>query len=148
MGRRIFVHASDIQLLDDLTVDELIDWGPDIVLAGGPPLYLGRLSKAERERAWDNAVRLAQHIEVVILDHHLMRSEEGAMWLDTLSMAIGKKIYCAADYMDQPRRLLEADRAGLYEHIPVPDGWHDAYAKGRVNPDRYLNEFCYRDTQL
>ena len=148
MDHRVFAHASDIQLLDDLTVDELIDWGPDIVLAGGPPLYLGRLSKAERERAWDNAVRLAQHIEVVILDHHLMRSEEGAMWLDTLSMAIGKKIYCAADYMDQPRRLLEADRAGLYEHIPVPDGWHDAYAKGRVNPDRYLNEFCYRDTQL
>ena len=140
MDNRVFVHASDIQLLDDLTVDRVMDWRPDIVLAAGPPLYLERLSKAERERAWSNAVRLAQNIEIVILDHHLMRSMKGAVWLDELSMTVGRKVYCAADFMGRPRRLLEAERVQLYEQIPVPEKWHDDYAKGRVDPDGYLAE--------
>jgi hypothetical protein len=47
------------------------------------------------ERAWDNALRLAQSIDVVILDYHLMRSEEGAVWLDELPAALGKRKYIA-----------------------------------------------------
>lgn len=140
MDNQVFVHASDIQLLDDLTVDLLINWRPDIVLASGPPLYLDRLSKAEHERAWSNAVRLAHNIEIVILDHHLMRSMRGAVWVDELSMAVGRKVYCAADFMDQPRQLLEAKRMQLYKQMPVPEKWHDDYAKGRANPDEYLAE--------
>lgn len=145
-GKGIFVHASDIQLLDDSTVDLVIDWRPDIILAAGPPLYLDRLSNAEREKAWCNAMRLAQNIEVVILDHHLMRSGEGAAWLDKLSTAASKKVYCAADYMGQPRWLLEAERKQLYEQMPVPEGWHDEYAKGKINLDQYLNKLQYRGT--
>jgi predicted metallo-beta-lactamase superfamily hydrolase len=139
MGRRVFVHASDIQLLHDPTVEQVLDWRPDIVLAAGPPLYVEQLTHADRERAWGNALRLARNVETVILDHHLMRSEEGAVWLDRLSATAGKRVYCAADYMGQPRRLLEARRVKLYEDMPVPEGWHDEYAKGRVNPDRYLH---------
>jgi len=133
MENRVFVHASDIQLLDDLTVDQVIDWQPDIVLAAGPPLYREQLSKIERERAWDNALRLALNIDVIILDHHLMRSMEGEVWLDELSAAVGKKVYCAADFMGRPRQLLEAQREQLYEKMPVPDGWHDDYAKGLID---------------
>jgi len=140
MDKGMFVHASDIQLLDAPTVDQVIEWQPDIVLAAGPPLYLDRLSKAKRKSAWENAVRLSQSIDIVILDHHLMRSEEGAVWLDELSVAVGKKVYCAADFMGRPRRLLEAERTQLYEEMPVPDTWHDDYANGRVDPDEYLAE--------
>ena len=39
----VFVHAPDMQLLDDETVSRIIYWKPDIVLAGGPPIYLSRL---------------------------------------------------------------------------------------------------------
>ena len=148
MDNRVFVHASDIQLLDDLTVDRVIDWQPDVVLAAGPPLYLDRLNKAGRERAWGNAVRLAQSIDVVILDHHLMRSEEGAIWLDELSAAVGKKVYCAADFMGRPRRLLEAERAQLYEEMPVPHGWHDNYAKGRVDTGKYFDAIRYQGAKF
>jgi predicted metallo-beta-lactamase superfamily hydrolase len=139
MNGCVFVHASDIQLLDDRTIDKVIGWRPDIVLAAGPPLYLAQLNNTEREAARDNAVRLAQQVEVVILDHHLMRSREGAGWLDALSTTVGKKVYCAADYMHQPRRLLEADRKQWYQQIPVPAGWHDEYAQGKVNIDRYID---------
>ncbi len=67
-----------------------------------------------------------------------MRNREGAIWLDELSAAVGKKVFCAADFMGRPRRLLEAERAQLYEDMPVPEGWHDDYTKGQVNPDEYL----------
>jgi predicted metallo-beta-lactamase superfamily hydrolase len=141
MGRRVFVHASDIQLLDDVAVDRVIDWRPDIVLAAGPALYLDRLDASGRERAWRNAERLARSIAVVILDHHLLRGEEGGVWLDALSARVGRKVYSAAELMGRPRRLLEAQRARLYEEMPVPEDWHDDYAKGRVDPDGYLEAF-------
>jgi predicted metallo-beta-lactamase superfamily hydrolase len=145
MDNKVFVHASDIQLLDNSTVDQVINWQPDIVLAAGPPLYLDRLSKIERECAWRNALRLVSNIDVVILDHHLMRSVEGEVWLDKLSAAVGKKVYCAADFMDRPRQLLEAKRVQLYEKMPVPDGWHDDYAKGLVDTGEYLETIRYQD---
>jgi predicted metallo-beta-lactamase superfamily hydrolase len=143
MDSSVFVHASDIQLLDAPTVDRVIDWQPDIVLAAGPPLYLEKLSKTERDSAWDNALRLASNIDTVILDHHLMRSVEGAVWLDELSVAVGKKVYCAADFMGRPRQLLEAQRNKLYEKMPVPAGWHDSYTRGLVNTEEYFDTLRY-----
>lgn len=145
MDDRAFVHASDIQLLDAPTVDRIINWQPDIVLAAGPPLYLEQLSKAERDSAWGNALRLASNIDMVILDHHLMRSVEGAVWLEQLSSAVGKKVYCAADFMGRPRQLLEAHRVQLYEKMHVPEGWHDAYAKGLIDTDAYFDSIGSRD---
>ncbi|BAZ93650.1 selenocysteine protein [Thiohalobacter thiocyanaticus] len=141
MGGEVFVHASDIQLLDASTIDLLIDWRPDIVLAAGPPLYLDRLSNALRDTAWRNAVRLAQHVDVVILDHHLMRSQKGESWLDALSETVGRQVYCAADYMRHPRRLLEAERKQWYKKMPVPDGWNEDYAQGKVDLDSYFDQY-------
>jgi len=134
---KIFVHAPDIQLLDDETVSKIISWKPDIVLAGGPPLYLSRLSGDQVKRAWHNAERLCRAIDRVILDHHLMRSHEGLEWLNTLSLKTGKQVMCAADFMHKPRLLLEADRERLYRKMPVPEGWHEDYEKGKVTTDNY-----------
>lgn len=129
VGNAVFVHASDIQLLDAGTIDYIISWKPDIVLAAGPPLYLERLSPAMRQAAWANGLRLAQHVEVLILDHHLMRDQQGPEWLADLSAAAGRQIYCAADFMGRKRLLLEAERKNLYGAMPVPETWHDEYAK-------------------
>jgi uncharacterized protein len=126
----VFVHTSDIQLLDEEAVSLILDWHPDVALVGGPPLYLSSLSSEERTLAWANAKRLARHVESLILDHHLLRSEEGLVWLQRLSFETGRQVLCAADFMGQPRCLLEARRLQLYEEMPVPDGWHEAYARG------------------
>ncbi|WP_125179985.1 MBL fold metallo-hydrolase [Thiohalobacter thiocyanaticus] len=137
----VFVHASDIQLLDDDTVQRILDWQPDIVLAAGPPLYLRRLDQAALETAWNNALRLARSIGCLILDHHLTRSRAGADWLKALSRAAGRQVWCAADYMQRPRQLLEAERARLYARFPVPAGWHQAYAEGRADPTPWLEDW-------
>jgi hypothetical protein len=136
----VFVHASDIQLLDDETVSLIIHWKPDIVLAGGPPIYLSRLSEDQIKRAWHNAERLCHAVDRVILDHHLMRSREGLEWLKRLSSETGKSVMCAADFMNKPRLLLEADRERLYERMPVPHGWHEDYATGKTESRREARE--------
>jgi predicted metallo-beta-lactamase superfamily hydrolase len=133
----IFVHASDIQLLDDRAVSWLLDWHPDIALVAGPPLYLSHLSSEARAAAWANAKRLAHHVDTLILDHHLLRCEEGLSWLEHLSSETGRRVMCAADFMGRRRCLLEAWRVRLYEEMPVPDGWHEAYARGEADTGRY-----------
>jgi predicted metallo-beta-lactamase superfamily hydrolase len=130
LGGRVFVHASDIQLLETATIDRILDWAPHWVLAAGPPLYLGRLDAEQRARARANARRLAAGVGTLILDHHLMRSLEGLDWLESLSSEVGRRIYCAADFMGRPRQLLEARRRELYAAMPVRAGWHVDYAHG------------------
>ncbi|SMC61326.1 Predicted hydrolase of the metallo-beta-lactamase superfamily [Desulfocicer vacuolatum DSM 3385] len=128
----VFVHTSDIQLLDDDTVDRVLEWQPDIVLADGPPIYFDKMNTELRHRAWNNAVRLAGSVDTLVLDHHLMRSHEGVQWLEGISAESGGRVICAADFMESPRRLLEAERESLYDKMPVPPGWHRDYGEDRA----------------
>ena len=133
----VFVHTSDIQLLNDEAVKKIIEWKADIVFVGGPPLYLSnRLSKYQVRMAWKRAKFLSENVNILILDHHLMRDYNGVKWIKRLSQD-GKKVLCGADFMKKPRRLLEAKREKLYEQMPVPDNWHDLYSKGLVTTKKY-----------
>jgi len=76
-------------------------------------------------------------VETLILDHHLLRCKEGLSWLDRLSSETGHRVICAADFMGRPRCLLEARREQLYEEMPVPEGWHEAYARGEADTRQY-----------
>lgn len=135
----VFVHASDIQLLHRPTVDCIIEWKPDIVLLSGPPLYHYSSAAFEPQRtvAWENAVRLSEHVGTLIIDHHLLRSMEGAAWLKKLDRASPNIVQSAAEYMRQQPLYLEAWRGWLYEQLPVPDGWHEDYRMGRVDTADY-----------
>lgn len=132
-GATVFVHASDIQLLHGPTISQIVQWHPDIVIASGPPLYLPWIPEKQRGKAWNNAQRLADHIDTVILDHHLLRCKKGVSWLD----ALPSNVMCAADFMGHSRKFLEAQRRQLYRAHPVPSGWHDAYAEGLVTTTQY-----------
>ena len=139
LGDKVFLHTSDIQLLDPATVNFIIAWQADIVLAAGPPLYLETLTDELRTVAWQNALRLATTVDILILDHHLMRDRQGLKWLDALSAEAGKQVYCAADFMGRKRLLLEAERAALYETMPVPASWHEDYAQGLIHAEEWLH---------
>lgn len=133
----VFVHASDLQLLNDGAVSKVLSLNPDIVLVSGPPLYLSKISNKVFEIAWANALRLSKKVETLILDHHLLRNCEGIKWLERLSSKSENQVICGADFMKKPRLLLEARRRELYNNMPVPNGWHDAYADGRVDTSTY-----------
>jgi len=136
-AQEIFVHASDIQLLNNASIEQILAWKPDIVLGSGPPLYLRHLSSQKRKRACENALLLAREIPTLILDHHMLRSEEGFRFLEDLSALAGHRIFCAADYLGCRRLPLEAWRPRLYSEMPVPEGWHKAYSQGKVDTDQY-----------
>lgn len=129
----VFVHASDIQLLDSSALEVILDWRPNVVLASGPPLYRATLSGLQRQRAWENGKRLAQSVDTLVLDHHLLRCEAGLQWLKHLALETGRDVLCAADFMGRPRCLLEARRMQLYKKMPIPEGWHEAYARGELD---------------
>jgi predicted metallo-beta-lactamase superfamily hydrolase len=115
----VFVHASDIQLLDDEAMSLILDWKPDIVLASGPPLHLSGLSSHQRQQAWENGVNLVREVNTLILDHHLLRCEAGLRWLERLSSGTGRRVFCAAKFLGRSPCLLEAKRAQLYKEMPV-----------------------------
>ncbi|WP_440948490.1 MBL fold metallo-hydrolase [Methanosarcina sp. T3] len=137
-GDDVFVHSSDIQLLDRETVLEVLAWKPTVVFSSGPPLYLSHHVPEASEEAFENALLLARNVETLILDHHLLRSLEGYMWLKKLAGKVENTVLCAAEFMGKEPELLEARRKMLYEKLPVPRGWHEAYAKGEGGLEEYL----------
>ena len=139
VGDNVFLHTSDIQLLDAATIDLIIALQPDIVLAAGPPLYLKTFPGRLRDAAWENGLRLARNVNTLILDHHLMRDLQGPAWLEALSVKTGRQVYCAADFMDRKRLFFEAERLELYEKMPVPARWHEEYAQGLINAEDWLH---------
>ena len=139
-GNEVFVNASDIQMLSDEAIEQILVWHPSVVLASGPPIYLPSLTLAKREGALRRTLMVARRIDRLILDHHLMRSEEGERWLDWVSSLTEHKISCAADFMGQNRNLLEAERPLWYKRMPVPQGWHEAYACGEADVKAYARE--------
>ncbi len=142
-GGKVFVQASDIQMLNDEAVEKIILWQPNIVIASGPPLYLPGLVSESKEDALRRTLRLAGEVNTLILDHHLLRSREGEGWLDYVSSVTGGKVICAADFMGLQRNLLEAKRDLWYRKFPVPEWWHEAYARGEVDGESYFNEHGY-----
>ena len=85
-----------------------------------------------------NARRLARHVDTLLLDHHLLRCEEGLAWLDRLSSETEHWVICATDFfIEHPRRLLGARQEQLYEEMPIPKRWHEAYARDYADTHRY-----------
>jgi predicted metallo-beta-lactamase superfamily hydrolase len=128
----VFVHTSDIQLLDRETVHKVLAWKPTIVFASGPPLYLAHRIPEIGKEAFKNALLLARSVDTLILDHHLLRSFEGYEWLKELAGKVETSVLSAAEFMGKEPELLEAQRKTLYEKLPVPSGWHEAYAKNKT----------------
>jgi len=133
----VFVHASDIQMLNDEAIEQILRWQPTVVLASGPPIYLPNLTSQKREGALRRTLMVARQVNTLILDHHLMRSREGEKWLDWVSSLTQHKVICAADFMGHKRNLLEAERVLWYKKMPVPKWWHEAYARGEVDTKAY-----------
>jgi len=138
-GEQVFLHASDIQLLDEKTIDKILACAPDIVLASGPPLYREEIAEEKSAIARQNAMKLSEHVELLILDHHLLRCESGLAWLDELSARAKNRVLCAADYMGTGRHLLEEKRTQMYNDLPVPENWHRFYAESRTGTENYLD---------
>lgn len=58
-----FLHASDIQFLDEEAVKEIVRISPDIVIASGPPIYLRDSMGDMKDLAWNNLRETSRNVK-------------------------------------------------------------------------------------
>ncbi len=119
-----FTHASDVQgPLSKQTTRLILKEGPDLLILGGPPAYLEgvKVDRIVIRKGMENAARIAGKVHTVILEHHLLRSED---WKDRAKLVYetgvgaGNSVMTGAEYSGEPTRVLEAIRSRLYDLEP------------------------------
>ena len=122
-GERL-VFTSDVQgPIEDKTLESILRWRPDLLIVGGPPLYLSglRVSRLSVERGIRNLAKLASEVPIVVLGHHLLRSvdwREASKPVFDAALEKGNRVLTFAEYLGLEEELLEARRKILYEEDP------------------------------
>jgi hypothetical protein len=120
-GDETFLHASDVQgPMSKTTARLILKEKPDVLVLGGPPTYLEgvRVDGSFIQQGMENAARISAQIPTVILEHHLLRSEN---WRDEArrvydsSLKANHRVMTAAEYLGVPNMLLEPRRELLYD---------------------------------
>jgi len=123
-GEERFLFTSDVQgPIVRETCELILAESPQLVVLGGPPLYLVdfSISRGELELAAENLKRIVQRVPTTILDHHILREKDWRRFaqpvLEAASRA-GHRILTAAEFMGGDEELLEARRRELFEEDP------------------------------
>ncbi|WP_175059351.1 MBL fold metallo-hydrolase [Thermococcus sp. 2319x1] len=127
-GRKRVIHASDIQLLNSASKEWIIEQTPDVLITGGPPIYLEGYRVKE---AWNTGLKNLNEIiketnAKIILDHHLIRDKKYPEFFAQLE----KEPLTFARYLGEEDKPLEAYRKELHKlekgekaEIPFGIGW-------------------------
>ncbi|HID60443.1 MAG TPA: hypothetical protein EYP46_01110 [Hadesarchaea archaeon] len=131
-----FVHASDVQgPIDEDALRFILDQHPDMVVVGGPPLYLKnfKIDEGGLTKALGNMAKLVKKVAVTVIDHHLLRSLDYAEYLQPVYTEAKKhkhKVLSASELVKQGPRLLEAMRKELHVQEPMDREWYKRLEKG------------------
>ena len=107
------LHASDVQgPLADSTLRLILEEKPDVLIVGGPPLYLVsfRASEASVKLSLENLKEVARKVPIIILDHHLLRDQKWPHFRDEVvkeGRRYGCKVVTAAEYLGMESKPLE-----------------------------------------
>lgn len=129
-----FLHCADIQgPSSESTLKFILKTKPDFLVLSGPAMYLSgiRIEPDIIQQGLRNLSKIAQSIKNTIVDHHLLRSEEGLNLIKELKVAAkknGNNISSAAEFMGKENYLLEAKRKKLYAENP-PDAEFQKWLK-------------------
>jgi len=119
-----FLFAPDVQgPMSAHTLQMIINEDPQLLMIGGPPLYLSqlRVGQDELQNGLKNLGEIARKIPNVIVDHHVLRDEN---WqektISTLydSYKSGSTFLTAAEFLGKRTTLLEASRKRLFSENP------------------------------
>jgi len=119
-----YLYLSDVQ---GPGTDEALNYAlkaePKYCILSGPPVYLSgiKVPKEEIDSGLSRLFRLAEAVKALIVDHHLMRSEESLNILGGLkkrAKAYNNEVRTFAEILGGRPELLEANRKGLYEKYP------------------------------
>jgi len=112
-GRRV-LHTSDVDgPVEESTTELILSFSPDEVFIDGPATYfLGyRFSMENLRRAERNLVKIAESVERIVLDHHLLRDLRYREMLPSLYGHYDVQTF--AEYLGVDITMLEAHRRDL-----------------------------------
>ena len=124
-GERM-MFTSDVEgPMYDPTLTMILGAAPDLLIIGGPPLYLAesKVDDAHIRRGMENLVQLVKNVPTTILEHHTLRDSDWRAACQALfdtASKLGHSVFTAAEFLKQENNLLECRRSALFETEP-PD---------------------------
>jgi predicted metallo-beta-lactamase superfamily hydrolase len=117
-----FMFAPDVQgpIVQD-TLQYILSVAPDMLIVGGPPIYLSMFTEKEREIARNSLIVLASTIPTLVIDHHLMRDKSWKEWMSPVlnsSEKTDNKVLTMAELAETNNLPLEAERGDRYRTDP------------------------------
>jgi predicted metallo-beta-lactamase superfamily hydrolase len=119
-----FMFAPDVQgPMSAQTLKIIVGEKPDLIMLGGPPLYLARfrVEEVQIQAGVTNLESVAEAVPSIILEHHILRDER---WREEMISVFDKasevkhEIFTAAEFLDKENAFLEAVRKRLYAEDP------------------------------
>ncbi len=119
-----FMFAPDVQgPISARALKIILDEKPDLLMLGGPPLYLVGFKVDERQMqvALNNLEKIVAEIPLTLLEHHLLR--DGAWQQKTIGIfdkarRSGHAVQTAAQLLGKENPFLEANRRKLFAENP------------------------------
>jgi len=138
-----FMFAPDVQgPMSAQTLKMISKEKPQMLMMGGPPLYLARFKVDEEQiqAGLRNLEKVVKAVPCIILEHHILRDEN---WrekiknvLDTAQKA-GCKILTAAEFLGKENVFLEALRKRLFIENP-PSKEFEKWMHGNINTKKHV----------
>ncbi len=100
----------------------------DLIILGGPPIYLKGFSSAENDQAFASLAELAGITKNIVVDHHLLRTLQWESWIspiETIAHDSHNEILSMATLAGLTPNLLEARRNQLYDEFPPSSEFQD-----------------------
>jgi predicted metallo-beta-lactamase superfamily hydrolase len=122
-----FMFAPDIQgPMSKHTLELILDTEPDLIMLGGPPLYLAgsRVDINRINEGLSNLEGIVEAVPRVIVEHHALRDEtwkQKAASIYQKAQAVEHRVMTAAEYIGNENFLLESKRKQLYLDFPPSD---------------------------
>jgi predicted metallo-beta-lactamase superfamily hydrolase len=119
--------APDVQgPMYDVTLRIIVAEKPQLLIIGGPPIYLTdfRVAETQKEKGLERLRQLAANIPLIILEHHLLRAEnwrEKSKIIFEAAHRVGNRVMSAAEFLGKEDNLLESRRKHLFEVEPPED---------------------------
>ncbi len=144
---RRFMFAPDIQgPLVQSTLQYILQASPDIIILGGPPIYLSNFKKEDQNTAQNSLVVLASTIPTLVVDHHLLRERAWKDWISPVvetARKAGNKVLTMAELAGKQIMTFEADREELYKtHPPSQEflAWTKATEEFKIRHPAPIND--------
>ena len=123
-----FMFAPDVQgPMCIKTLELIIKEEPQLLIIGGPPLYLAGFKVNENyiQTGLKNLEKVVEAVPCTILEHHILRDEKWREKTENVFESAykhGHKVLTAAEFLKKKNMLLEAERRRLFiENLPGKD---------------------------